>query len=184
MSFIIRDAAIEDVPKITNVYRDAVDNGTATYELTAPDLNEMMSRFESMSSNSYPYIIAEKDDQFLGYAYAGPFRMRPAYRWLVEDSIFLAPEARGQGAGYALLSKLVERAEGLGFRQMVAVIGGGEAASIGVHKKAGFQDAGVLKATGYKHNKWLDTTIMQIELGEGANTDPDMNSYPGNLFSS
>lgn len=183
MSFIIRDAVIEDVPKITTIYGEAVDNGTATYELTAPDLDEMMNRFESMSSNSFPYLVAEDDDQFLGYAYAGPFRPRPAYRWTVEDSIYLAPEARGRGVGYKLLMTLVERSEALGFRQMIAIIGGGEAASIGVHRKAGFQDAGSMKATGFKHGKWLDTTIMQIDLGDGASTDPDMNTYPGNLFS-
>lgn len=183
MNFKIRDVIADDLSALTGIYRESVENGTSSYELAPPDISEMTRRYKANSEQGYPYILAEDDGAVLGYAYAGPFRTRPAYRWLVEDSIYLAPEARGRGIGYQLLQELVERCEHLGFRQMVAVIGGASEASIALHRKAGFKDAGIMKATGFKHGKWLDTVTMQIELGEGANAPPDMQSYPGNLYS-
>jgi len=183
MTFLLRDAASADLPAITEIYRDSVLNGTASYELTPPDQAEMKNRFEGIREKGYPYIAAESEGGvLLGYAYASAFRTRPAYRWLVEDSIYLAPEARGRGIGRALLRELLVRCEALGFRQMVAVIGGASPASVALHRGLGFELTGTLKGTGFKHGKWLDTVLMQIALGEGAATNPDPNTYPGSLF--
>ncbi|MFB9949806.1 GNAT family N-acetyltransferase [Rhizobium puerariae] len=184
MTFSLRDAASADLPAITEIYRDSVLNGTASYEITPPDQAEMTSRFEGIRARGYPYIAAEGEDgTLLGYAYASAFRTRPAYRWLVEDSIYLAPEARGKGVGKALLKELLVRSEALGFRQMLAVIGGASPASVALHRGLGFELAGTLKGTGFKHDKWLDTVLMQIALGEGKTTNPDLAAYPGLLFS-
>ncbi len=183
MTFSIRNATAADLAAITEIYRDSVLNGTASYEITPPDLAEMTSRHAGIVEKGYPYIVAEAEEGgILGYAYASAFRTRPAYRWLVEDSIYLAPEARGRGVGKALLKELLTRCETLGFRQMVAVIGGASSASVAVHKSLGFEMTGTLKGTGFKHGQWLDTVLMQIALGEGKDTDPDLAAYPGTLF--
>lgn len=183
MTFLIRNATAADLPAITEIYRDSVLNGFASYEIRPPDLAEMTNRQAGIIEKGYPYIAAEAEDgTLLGYAYASAFRTRPAYRWLVEDSIYLAPEARGRGVGKALLRELLTRCEALGFRQMVAVIGGASPASVAVHKSLGFELTGTLKGTGFKHGKWLDTVLMQIPLGEGTDTDPDPATYPGSLF--
>lgn len=180
---ILRDATPADLPDITRIYSDSVLNGVASYELVAPDAAEMARRMTAITDNGYPYLIATNEDgAVLGYAYASAFRTRPAYRWLVEDSIYLAPEARGQGVGRALLETLIARCETLGFRQMVAVIGGAHPASIKVHQKAGFVSSGMINGSGHKHGHWLDTVFMQRSLGEGKQTDPDPASYPGTLF--
>lgn len=174
MHFLIRSAEAGDLAAIADIYRESVLNGVASYEIEPPSLDEMRSRFAAITAAGYPYIVAtDAGGDILGYAYASAFRTRPAYRWLVEDSIYLAPAARGRGIGKALLGELIERCTALGFRQMVAVIGGAHPASIAVHRSAGFEHGGVMKATGYKHGRWLDTTIMQLPLGEGASTDPD-----------
>jgi L-amino acid N-acyltransferase YncA len=183
MTFSIRNASSADLPVITEIYRDSVLTGTASYEISPPDLAEMTVRHAGIVERDYPYIVAEADDgTLLGYAYASAFRTRPAYRWLVEDSIYLAREAQGKGIGKALLRDLLVRCEALGFRQMVAVIGGASPASIAVHRSLGFELTGTLKGTGFKHGKWLDTALMQIALGEGKDTEPDLSTYPGSLF--
>lgn len=183
MSFQLRPATEADIPAITAIYRDSVLTGTASYEIVAPDEDEMRRRFSAIVGQGYPYIGAEADDgSLLGYAYASAFRTRRAYRWLVEDSIYLAPAARGRGLGKALLQRLVVDCTGLGFRQMVAVIGGASPASIALHQALGFQMTGTLKGTGFKHGKWLDTALMQLALGEGLDTAPDELAYPGTLF--
>ena len=183
MTYRLRDAQISDLPAITEIYRDSVLTGVASYEISPPLLGEMESRFVTITSQGYPYIAAAADDgTLLGYAYASAFRTRPAYRWLVEDSIYLAPEARGRGIGKALLADLLARCTVLGFRQMVAVIGGASPASIAVHRGAGFEMTGTLNGTGFKHGTWLDTVLMQITLGDGKKTDPDPDVYPGTLF--
>jgi L-amino acid N-acyltransferase YncA len=180
---IIRDATPADLVEITRIYADSVLNGVASYELVAPDEAEMERRMSAIRDSGYPYLVAEDgDDRLLGYAYASAFRTRPAYRWLVEDSIYLAPEARGRGVGRALLEALIGRCETLGFRQMVAVIGGAHPASIAVHQKAGFVSTGMISGSGHKHGRWLDTVFMQRPLGEGKATDPDPETYPGTLF--
>ncbi len=184
MTFHLRDAGPADIASITAIYREAVLTGTASYEITPPDETEMGKRYGAIVDKGYPYLVAaDLAGALLGYAYASAFRTRPAYRWIVEDSIYLAPSARGQGVGKALLAALLERSSALGFRQMVAVIGGAEAASVALHRSAGFSDIGAIKSAGYKHGRWLDTMLMQKALGDGAATDPDPTVYPGTLFS-
>jgi L-amino acid N-acyltransferase YncA len=183
MSFSLRDATPSDLPAITEIYRDSVLNGVASYETTPPSEAEMASRFLANTGLGYPYIAAvDESGMLLGYAYASAFRTRPAYRWIVEDSIYLAPDARGRGIGKALLGELISRCTVLGFRQMIAVIGGAHPASIALHRALGFEDKGLLEGTGYKHGRWLDTMIMQRPLGDGKDSDPDPSIYPGTLF--
>jgi len=183
MPIFLRDASSSDLPAITAIYRESVLNGVASYEIVPPDESEMAARFSAITGQSYPYIAAiDENGGLLGYAYASAFRTRPAYRWMVEDSIYLGPEARGKGIGRLLLAELIQRCTDLGFRQMVAVIGGAHPASIALHQTLGFAETGRLKATGYKHGRWLDTMIMQRALGDGAATDPDASTYPGTLF--
>ncbi|SIQ68465.1 phosphinothricin acetyltransferase [Rhizobium sp. RU35A] len=183
MTLRLRDALPADLPAITEIYRDSVLNGTASYEILPPDAAEMAARFEAITGKGYPYIVAEAEEgTLLGYAYASAFRTRPAYRWLVEDSIYLAADARGRGIGKMLLAGLIDRTTALGFRQMAAVIGGASPASVALHAALGFEMVGRMKGTGYKHGQWLDTVFMQRELGEGTGTHPDPDAYPGNLF--
>ncbi|MBX4869013.1 N-acetyltransferase family protein [Rhizobium bangladeshense] len=183
MSFLLRDASQADISAIAGIYREAVLNGVASYEIAPPSEVEMAQRFSAIVSQHYPYIAAVNGDGILlGYAYASAFRTRPAYRWLVEDSIYLAPKARGRGIGKALLTELIERCTVLGFRQMAAVIGGASPASIALHRGAGFDEVGLMRGTGYKHGRWLDTMFMQRALGEGMTTNPDAAAYPGTLF--
>ena len=181
-SLMLRDAQPADLPTIAAIYAESVENGVASYELVPPSLGEMTNRFEAITGQGYPYVVAEEAGRIVGYAYASAFRTRPAYRWLVEDSVYLPPEARGRGLGRMLLHELVRRCTDLGFRQMLAVIGGAHPASVAVHRAAGFTECGRMSATGYKHGRWLDTVLMQLSLGSGAATDPDPDSYPGTLF--
>jgi L-amino acid N-acyltransferase YncA len=184
VSITIRDATPADIPAITTIYRDAVLCGTASFELDPPDEAEMLGRFEAIRKQDYPYIVAEEDDgRIAGYAYANAFRTRPAYRWSVEDSVYIDPAAQGRGIGRALLARLIDTTERQGFRQMFAVIGGSHhAASIRLHEALGFELVGVMKGSGYKHGRWLDTVIMQIGLGDGQSTVPDTENYPGTLY--
>ena len=173
MKIRIRDAVATDLPVISEIYRDSVETGISTYELEPPSDAEMASRFAAITGQNYPYIIAENEQgRVLGYAYASAFRTRPAYRYLAEDSIYVAPDARGMGVGGTLLDALMSANASLGIRQMIAVIGGASPASIAVHEKAGFKHVGRMPASGFKFGKWLDTVLMQIELGEGADTVP------------
>jgi Sortase and related acyltransferases len=180
---ILRPAEPGDIPAITRIYSDAVLTGTASYELSPPDETEMRARFDAIKRQGYPYIVAiDSDGTVLGYAYASAFRTRPAYRWLVEDSIYLAESARGRGLGRLLLEELVRLSTELGFRQMAAVIGGASPASVALHTACGFSMVGTMTGTGFKQGKWLDTVFMQRALGEGNGTDPDPDRYPGTLF--
>jgi L-amino acid N-acyltransferase YncA len=173
MKIRVRDAALTDISIITEIYRESVLNGIGTYELEAPSEAEMTSRFNTITSQNYPYLIAEDEKgATLGYAYASPFRTRPAYRYLAEDSIYVSADARGLGVGAILLDALLSRTAELGIRQMVAVIGGANPASVALHEKAGFKHTGLMPASGFKFGKWVDTVLMQLELGEGADTIP------------
>lgn len=169
----IRPAALSDIPAITLIYGHAVTHGTASFELEAPSEVDMRKRMEILLAGKFPYIVAEIDGVVVGYAYAGPYRARPAYRFSVENSIYVAPEMHRRGIGRVLLKSLIEAATKRGFRLMIAVIGdSNQAGSIGVHKALGFQDAGVFKNVGYKFGRWLDTVHMQLPLGDGARTPP------------
>jgi L-amino acid N-acyltransferase YncA len=170
----IRPATPTDIPAITRIYAHAVQHGTASFELEPPTEAEMRKRMEALLAGKFPYLIAELDGALGGYAYAGPYRARPAYRFSVENSIYIAPEMHRRGIGKILLAALIEACTARGFRLMIAVIGdSNQAASIGVHKALGFKDAGVFKNVGWKFERWLDTVHMQLPLGEGANTAPD-----------
>ena len=176
-SLPIRPAADADLAQITSIYADAVLHGTATFEIVPPDETEMQARRAALLAGGYPYLVAEDGGRVLGYAYAGPYRTRPAYRSTVEDSIYVAPGAQGRGVGRALLARLLEESRARGFRQMVAVIGDSQnAASIGVHRALGFDLVGVFKDVGYKHGRWLDSVLMQKPLGTGAATPPSLPS--------
>lgn len=185
MSLIaVRPAARTDVPAIAAIYAHAVRTGTASYELEPPSEAEMAARFDALSAGSFPFFVAESPNGVLGYAYAGPFRPRRAYRFMVEDSIYLAPTAQGHGTGRLLLSALVETCTRLGFRQMVAVIGDGKRnqASVRLHESVGFRHAGLLEGSGYKYGRWLDTVFMQLSLNGGTLSQPDPSSLPERNF--
>ena len=170
----IRPATPADVPAITRIYAHAVKHGTASFELEPPDEAEMARRLRTLLDSGYPYIVAEIDDALAGYAYAGPYRPRPAYRFSVEDSIYVDPNAQRRGVGRALLEHLIEECERRGFRQMIAVIGdSAQAPSIELHRALGFRMIGAVENVGYKFGRWLDSVNMQRALGAGATTKPD-----------
>lgn len=169
MPLILRNSLDADLPAITAIYRHAVLHGTGTFELDPPDEAEMGRRRAEVLGRQLPWLVAERDGVVLGYAYANYFRPRMAYRFCLEDSIYLAPEAQGAGVGSLLLAELIARCEAAGARQMVAVIGdSANAGSIGVHRRLGFRDMGVMQAAGWKFERWLDVVFMQRELGLGA----------------
>ena len=169
----IRPTSQADLPAITGIYEHAVLHGTATFELTPPDLAEMTRRFNDLMEGGYPYFVASIDGRVVGYAYAGPYRPRPAYRFTVEDSIYLDPTIHRRGVGLQLLQRLILECEARGYRQMIAVIGdSANAGSIGVHFRTGFELIGTHPNVGLKFGRWLDTVMMQLALGEGASTVP------------
>lgn len=168
---MIRTATLADLPAITAIYDEAVRTGTATFELEPPGLDEMTRRFTTLTSNGFPYLVADAGGHVAGYAYAGPFRPRAAYRFTVENSIYVAPDWQGKGVGRALLQALIAACEAQGFRQMIAVISRSDA-SIALHTAAGFEMIGTLRGVGRKHGKWLDTVDMQKSLGSGDKDEP------------
>ncbi len=170
---LIRTSLSADLPAITAIYKHHVCHGTGTFELSPPSEAEMSLRRDDVLSKGLPWLVAEREGQILGYAYANHFRPRPAFRFCVEDSIYIAPDAHRAGLGLALLSALIEQCTAAGCRQMVAVIGdSANAGSIGLHRKLGFAPAGVLEASGWKFERWLDTVFMQRPLGPGARSAP------------
>ena len=175
MTIAIRPARSADIPAITRIYAHAVEHGTASFELTPPDEAEMARRLDDLVGKGYPYLIAEDGGIIAGYAYAGPYRTRPAYRPTVENSVYIAPDNHRRGVGRALLAALIEACDACGFRQMIAVIGDSsrQAASIGLHQALGFRHVGVLEDVGFKHGRWLDSVLMQRTLGPGSSTDPN-----------
>ena len=169
----IRAATAADLLAITAIYEEAVLHGTATFELDPPDLAEMTRRYDALVGGGFPYLVAVDGDQVQGYAYAGPHRPRIAYRFTVEDSIYLAPAAQRRGIGGKLLAALINASESKGFRQMVAVIGdSANAGSVAVHRNAGFKMIGTHPDVGFKFGRWLDTISMQRALGPGGETLP------------
>jgi len=183
-SFSIRDAALSDIPAITAIYRHAVLHGTASFELDPPDEAEMGQRLQAVLTPGYPYIVAEAEDGTIaGYAYANAFRTRPAYRWTVENSVYIDPAMQGRGIGKALMVDLLDRTEKAGFRQVIAVIGGSaHKASIRLHESLGFEMIGTFKGSGFKFGRWLDTVLMQKALNGGDDTLPDETAFPGTLY--
>jgi L-amino acid N-acyltransferase YncA len=162
-----------DIAAIQQIYEHAVLHGTGTFETDVPDRAEMARRRTEVLSRSLPYLVAERDGQVLGYAYANYFRPRLAYRYFVEDSIYLSPQAQGQGIGRLLLAELIARCEAAGARQMIAVIGDSQnLGSIGVHRTLGFEQNGLLKSAGWKFGRWLDVVLMQRQLGQGDTSTP------------
>ena len=173
MKLAIRPAVPSDIPAVTAIYDHAVRHGTASFELEPPDAAEMARRFQALAGGGFPYLVAEVDATIAGYAYAGPYRPRPAYRWSVEDSVYVAPALHRRGVGGALLARLIAEGERRGFRQMIAVIGdSAQAPSIELHRAAGFRLIGACENVGFKFGRWLDTVMMQRDLGEGARTVP------------
>jgi phosphinothricin acetyltransferase len=169
----IRSAAEADLPFVTEIYTHAVLHGTATFELIPPDLAEMTRRFRTLMDGGFPCLVASLDGRVVGYAYAGPYRPRPAYRFTVENSVYLDPSIYRRGIGLALMQRLIAECEARGYRQMIAVIGdSANAGSIGVHTKTGFTMIGTHPNVGLKFGRWLDTVMMQRALGEGAGTVP------------
>lgn len=173
MDLLIRPSTEADIPAVAAIYAHAVINGTASFELDPPNETEMARRRTAILEGGYPYLVAERESMILGYAYAGAYRTRPAYRSTVEDSIYIAPQAQGQGVGRALLEALIRECEARDFRLMVAVIGDEESkGSIALHRSLGFEPVGILKGIGYKHGRWLSTVLMQRPLGQGISVPP------------
>ena len=169
----IRPAGLDDIAAITRIYAHAVRHGTASFEIDPPDQDEMTRRWRALVDGGYPYLVAQVDADVAGYAYAGAYRARPAYRWTVEDSVYIAPDAHRRGLGRALLARLIEESEARGFRQMIAVIGDSRnTASIELHRTLGFGMVGNFVSVGFKHRRWLDSVLMQRALGAGDMTTP------------
>ena len=174
MSITTRDSRPEDIDAITAIYGDAVRNGLASFEYDPPDPAEMARRREGVLAAGYPYLVAQNaTGEVLGYAYISAYRPRRAYRFTVENSIYVAPNAKGQGVGRTLLEALIARSTAEGYRLIVAVIGdSANAASIGLHAACGFRHAGLLPNVGWKQERWVDSVLMTLALGEGATTPP------------
>ena len=171
---MIRTATPKDIPPIAAIYAEAVRTGTASFELEPATEVEMERRFRTLTEGGFPYLVAELDGAVAGYAYAGPHRPRPAYRFTVENSVYVAPHWQGKGVGRALLTALIADCETRGFRQMIAVIGdSANAGSVKLHAATGFEMVGTMKSVGRKFGQWLDTPIMQRALGVGDRAVPD-----------
>ena len=163
----------DDAGAIAAIYREEVLNGLATFETEPPDSGEMASRLAALTAAGYPALVATDGKSLLGFAYANMFRTRPAFRWTVEDSVYVAAGERGRGIGRLLLDGVVAASTACGFRQMIAVVGdSGNVASIRVHAAAGFTAVGVHPAVGWKLGRWVDTVVMQRALGAGAGSAP------------
>lgn len=164
----LRDCEASDIPAIAAIYGHEVEHGTASFELGPPDEAEMLGRRAALVGGGYPYLVAEIDGSLAGYAYAGAYRARPAYRSTIENSVYVDPRFRGRGVARRLLAGLIDAGAARGFRQMIAVIGdSANTPSIRLHEALGFVHTGVLRAVGWKHGRWLDTVLMQRPLGQG-----------------
>ncbi len=170
----IRPSRDDDIPVIAAIYAHHVLHGVASFEEEPPAAAEMRRRRDEIVSRGLPYLVAERGDRVIGYCYAGLFRPRRGYRFTLEDSIYVDPAEVGRGTGRALLGQVLARCETLGYRQMIAVIGGRETvASIRLHEALGFTHTGLFEAVGFKFGRWIDIVVMQRALGEGAATLPE-----------
>jgi phosphinothricin acetyltransferase len=173
-NLVVRDSAAADLPTIQRIYAHHVRHGFASFEEVPPDIAELGRRREDILARGLPHLVVERDGEVRAFAYAGPYRLRTAYRYTVEDSVYVAPDAIGQGLGRAALTEVIRRATALGMRQMVAVIGdSGNSASIRLHEALGFRRAAVLQAIGFKLGRWVDSVIMQRSLGPGDSQLPN-----------
>lgn len=173
MTTRIRAAQPGDIPAITAIYAHHVLTGTASFETEPPDEREMGERFDAICERGFPYLVAERDGRVAGYAYASLYRARVAYRYTLEDSIYVDPGCLRAGVGRALLARLVADCETAGARQLIAVIGGSDnVASIRLHADQGFETVGLLRAAGWKHGRWVDSVLMQRALGAGSASAP------------
>jgi L-amino acid N-acyltransferase YncA len=168
----IRQASPDDAAALAAIYAHHVAHGTASFDTVARSEAETTAKIIECGKRGWPFLVAEQDGQAVAYAYATQFRDRPAYASTCENSIYVAPSHIGRGIGRTLLDELLKAAEQAGFRQMIAVIGGGEPASVAVHGKAGFVEAGRMRSVGRKFGKWLDTVYMQRTLGPGDSKPP------------
>ncbi|MBA3812653.1 MAG: N-acetyltransferase [Caulobacteraceae bacterium] len=176
-ALVVRQAGAADAPALAAIYGHYALHEFGTFEEETPSPAEMARRIAAVTALGLPYLVAEKEAVVLGFAYAAPFRPRAAYRYTVEDSVYVAPGAQGRGVGRALVQRLIEICQAMGLRQMMAVIGdSGNAASIGLHRSLGFAPAGVCRAVGFKHGRWVDTVRMQRALNDGDASAP---SAPG-----
>lgn len=165
---LVRPAEPSDGAAISEIYAFHVAHGTATFDTDAPGAAEMAHKIAHVRANGWPFLVAERDRHVVGYAYATQFRDRAAYRFTCENSIYVKDSERAKGVGSALLKALIKDSETAGFKQMIAVIGGGEPASVALHTGCGFAHAGRMHAVGWKFDRWLDTVYMQKQLGSGA----------------
>ena len=171
---LIRPAGLDDMDAITAIYAHAVLYGSASFELDPPSSAEMTERYRAIVDKGFPYLVAAQNGQIKGYAYANAYRPRPAYRFTVEDSIYVHPDHQGTGIGRALLEPLIAACTAMGMRQMIGVIGDSRSeASIALHRALGFESVGVARSVGFKHGRWLDQVLMQKRLGEGDESPPD-----------
>ena len=175
---LIRPSREDDIPAITAIYGHHVLHSTGTFETEAPGIADMTARRADVLSKGLPYLVAEEDGRIAGFAYGNWFKPRPAYRYSVEDSIYLAPDAHRKGLGRALLAELLARCETAGIRKVMAIIGdSANAGSIGVHRALGFEQVGIIQSCGWKFGAWRDIVIMQITLGMG-DTQPPADAPP------
>lgn len=172
-ALIVRPATAADLPAITAIYRHHVLHGLASFEVEPPDAAEMARRFDAIRALGLPYFVAENAGRVAGYAYAAVYRMRPAYRYTVEDSVYVDHDSAGRGIGSTLMPALIDGCAAAGRRQIIAVIGdSANHASIKLHEKFGFQRVGLLPAVGYKFGRWVDSVLMQREVGGGQRSSP------------
>jgi L-amino acid N-acyltransferase YncA len=170
---IVREATEADAAALAAIYGDAVLHGFGTFEEDPPSAADMDARRRAITDQGLPYLVAEEDGQVLGFAYAGPFRPRAAYRYTLEDSVYVSPHAKGKGVGCAVLAAVIVACEALGIRQLMAVIGDTEnSGSIGLHRALGFEQMGVGRSVGFKHGRWVDIVHMQKALNGGDTTLP------------
>ena len=170
----MRPAAPDDIPAVHAIYSHHVLQGLASFEEQPPSATELRRRYDEVVSQKLPYLVADFGGTLAGYGYCAPYRTRSAYRYALEDSVYVHPDAQGRGVGRALLAELIRQCEALGYRQLIAVIGdSAHAASIGLHEAQGFLRVGTLRSVGFKLGRWVDSVIMQRPLGSGDATKPD-----------
>lgn len=169
----VRDARDSDMAAVQMIYGPYVTHSTGTFEEYPPSVEQMTERFHTVTSAGYPYLVAEIDGAIGGFTYGSQFRLRSAYRYTVEDSIYMAPEHAGRGIGRVLLGELIARCSAAGFRQMIAMVGdSANARSLQLHQRMGFTREAVLTNIGFKHGRWVDMVLMKRALGPGADTPP------------